>query len=83
MDPVKQYLANIGRKGGRASGSVKARNPETMREAQKKSVEVRKRNQAKAILTNGNRPMSPCSARSEPEYSWPSMSMKYCHFVLP
>lgn len=52
MDPVRKYLANIGRKGGKTSGSAKARNPELMREAQKKSVARRLENKSKAVSVN-------------------------------
>lgn len=52
MDPVKQYLATIGSRGGKAGGPVKARNPEKMREAQKKSVVKRKANQSKTVSVN-------------------------------
>lgn len=42
-DIISSYLKEIGRKGGQAKGPSKARDPDKMREAQKKSVESRKK----------------------------------------
>ena len=39
---ISQYLSKIGRKGGQVKGPTKARDPDKMREAQKRSVEARK-----------------------------------------
>jgi general stress protein YciG len=39
---ISQYLAQIGKKGGQVKGPSKARDPDKMREAQKRSVESRK-----------------------------------------
>ena len=39
---ISQYLSKIGRKGGQVKGPSKARDPDKMREAQKRSVEARK-----------------------------------------
>lgn len=47
MNPsVKQYLASIGGKGGKATGPQKARTAEHYRAAQLKSAAARKRNTA-------------------------------------
>jgi|GEM_PF-7067135 len=39
----RQMMVEIGRKGGQVKGPSKARDPEKMREAQKKSIEARRR----------------------------------------
>lgn len=39
---ISQYLSKIGQKGGQVKGPTKARDPDKMREAQKRSVEARK-----------------------------------------
>jgi len=45
MNPtIKQYLATIGGKGGKATGPRKARPPEHYRAAQLKGAAARKRN---------------------------------------
>lgn len=43
MQIFRDVMRTIGRKGGQAKGPSKARDPEKMREAQRKSVEARKR----------------------------------------
>ena len=40
---VKDYLARIGRKGGKAKGPKKRRSPEFYKELSRKGVEARKR----------------------------------------
>jgi general stress protein YciG len=43
MSKVREYLAEIGRRGGQAKGPRKARSPEQYREMAKKSAQVRKK----------------------------------------
>jgi general stress protein YciG len=46
MSKVREYLAEIGRRGGQAKGPRKARSPEQYREMAKKSAQVRKKRAA-------------------------------------
>jgi general stress protein YciG len=46
MSKVREYLAEIGRRGGQAKGPRKARSPEQYREMAKKSAQVRKAKRA-------------------------------------
>jgi general stress protein YciG len=41
---IQKYLSQIGKKGGEVKGPTKARDPDKMRQAQKKSVEARRKN---------------------------------------
>ena len=41
-DPIKDYLAAIGRRGGKATGPRKARSAEFYKELSRKGVEARK-----------------------------------------
>jgi general stress protein YciG len=43
MEIFRQIMRKIGKKGGKVKGPSKARDPDKMREAQKKSVEARRR----------------------------------------
>jgi hypothetical protein len=43
MQVFRDMMRKIGKKGGEKKGPTKARDPEKMREAQRKSVEARKR----------------------------------------
>ena len=45
-DPVRDYLAKIGSKGGKASGKCKARSPEHYRKMAAKSAETRRKKTA-------------------------------------
>ena len=42
-DQIKDYLAAIGRRGGKAKGPKKRRSPEFYKELSRKGVEARKR----------------------------------------
>lgn len=46
---ISRVMSELGKRG---KGQAKARDSQAMREAQKKSVEKRKANQAKVIATN-------------------------------
>lgn len=43
MQIFREVMREIGKKGGKVKGPSKARDPDKMREAQKKSVESRRR----------------------------------------
>lgn len=43
MEIFREVMRTIGKKGGEVTGPSKARDPEKMRAAQRKSVEARKR----------------------------------------
>jgi hypothetical protein len=46
MSQISKYLAEIGGRGGKATGKRKARSPEQYREMAKKSAQVRKAKRA-------------------------------------